>query len=139
DGVNRKVLQVQATLSALGDNIFSGRRQGSLFDPPVAVLRYSSAGSFVAKAPGFLVAATSKVFTRKYKWIRDGRPAVRRSGRRMPFIKRAAEYGTTPDARYKRKAVVVLRPFLRRTIPLHCPNSPSLSWSHDQTIRGMDR
>ena len=54
-----KVLQVQATLSALGDNIFSGTRQGSLFDRPVAVLRYCSVGSSVAKAPVLPVGATS--------------------------------------------------------------------------------
>jgi hypothetical protein len=51
----------------MGGNIFSGRTQGSLFDRPVAVLRYSSAGSSVAEALVLLVAATSQVFTRKYK------------------------------------------------------------------------
>jgi hypothetical protein len=51
----------------MGRNIFSGGSQGGLFDRPVAVLRYSSAGSSIVKALVLAHAANDQVFAHKYK------------------------------------------------------------------------
>jgi hypothetical protein len=49
----------------MGSNIFSGRRQGGLFDRPVAVLRYSSVGSSLVKTLVLLPAVDYQGFAHR--------------------------------------------------------------------------